>query len=176
MKSFFIKVAAVLLISLMFFSFALYEKNKIETLTDFTPVEVKKMMPSLSLKTINSRELNSESLKGNPTLVHFWGTWCPPCKEELPAFINFLKKMPKNIQIVMIAANDTQKKIVKFLSRYDSLPERTFIVADSHSHIMNLFGTYQVPETFFYGKDLSLKKKYIGPQNWNNPTYLQDIQ
>jgi thiol-disulfide isomerase/thioredoxin len=44
------------------------------------------------------------SHKGRPTLVHFWGVTCGPCKVELPLLGQFMKDHPE-IDAVMISAD-----------------------------------------------------------------------
>jgi thiol-disulfide isomerase/thioredoxin len=41
---------------------------------------------------------------GRPTLVHFWGVTCGPCKIELPLLGQFMKEHPE-LDVVMISAD-----------------------------------------------------------------------
>ena len=45
-----------------------------------------------------------DSHAGRPTIVHFWGVTCGPCKVELPLLGRFMKTHPK-VDIVMISAD-----------------------------------------------------------------------
>jgi thiol-disulfide isomerase/thioredoxin len=44
------------------------------------------------------------SHKGRPTLVHFWGVTCGPCKVELPLLGQFMKEH-SDLDVVMISAD-----------------------------------------------------------------------
>jgi thiol-disulfide isomerase/thioredoxin len=44
------------------------------------------------------------SHKGRPTLVHFWGVTCGPCKVELPLLGQFMKDHSE-LDVVMISAD-----------------------------------------------------------------------
>lgn len=40
--------------------------------------------PNLSLKDARGRSVTLASLAGKTVFLHFWGTWCPPCRREFP--------------------------------------------------------------------------------------------
>jgi thiol-disulfide isomerase/thioredoxin len=48
------------------------------------PAADRKPFPELSGKTIDGGTLDMASLKGRVTVVNIWGSWCGPCKEEMP--------------------------------------------------------------------------------------------
>ena len=43
----------------------------------------------LSFDTPDGQPLAMNTFRGKPLLVNFWGTWCPPCIEELPLLNSF---------------------------------------------------------------------------------------
>jgi len=53
------------------------------TQKDFRPA------PALSVRDLNGRTISLAELKGKVVLLNFWATWCPPCKAEIPDFIEF---------------------------------------------------------------------------------------
>lgn len=46
---------------------------------------------NLSFDTPDGHPLAMNTFRGNPLLVNFWGTWCPPCIEELPLLNSFYR-------------------------------------------------------------------------------------
>jgi thiol-disulfide isomerase/thioredoxin len=48
-----------------------------------TPLEVLSVRPL----TFSGQEVTLEDLKGQVAVLNFWGTWCPPCREELPHIV-----------------------------------------------------------------------------------------
>lgn len=47
-----------------------------------------------------------EQWRGQVIVVNFWGSWCPPCREEIPGLISIHREMaPKGLQVVGIAVD-----------------------------------------------------------------------
>ncbi len=51
-----------------------------------------KVAPSFTLATLDGKKVSLSDYKGRPVLVNFWGTWCAPCKVEMPWFEEFRKQ------------------------------------------------------------------------------------
>ncbi len=57
------------------------------------------------------------SLQGQPIVLNFWATWCPPCVEELPLLDSFYREnKPKSWQVVGMAV-DNASAVQKFLAK-----------------------------------------------------------
>lgn len=50
--------------------------------------------------TLAGKKLSLEDLKGKVVIVDYWGTWCPPCRMEIPHFVELAKRYPKDLVIV----------------------------------------------------------------------------
>ena len=75
--------------------------------SDFATVPVKVSLPAPELTLMNTQGV-SQSLvdyRGQVVLVNLWATWCPPCKEEMPALQSFYDKY-RDQGFVVLAIND----------------------------------------------------------------------
>jgi thiol-disulfide isomerase/thioredoxin len=62
-------------------------------------------------------ELAMQSLRGQPLLINFWATWCPPCVEELPLLDRFYRENVANGWQVVGLAIDKPDSVHAFLEK-----------------------------------------------------------
>jgi thiol-disulfide isomerase/thioredoxin len=71
------------------------------------------------LKDMNGQDVNLAEFRGRPILINFWATWCPPCKAEIPWFIEFTEKYKDQQLVVLgISVDDTAEDIRAFAEEY----------------------------------------------------------
>jgi thiol-disulfide isomerase/thioredoxin len=61
--------------------------------------------------------ISVDSIKG-PAIINIWGTWCAPCREELPHFAELLNKYGDQVDVIGIAVEEkNQATVKKFVKR-----------------------------------------------------------
>lgn len=75
-----------------------------------TPSEVlRRPRPDFSLPNLQGERISIGRWDGDVVLVNFWATWCPPCRKEIPAFIEVLERyQDRGFQIVGVAIDDPE--------------------------------------------------------------------
>jgi cytochrome c biogenesis protein CcmG, thiol:disulfide interchange protein DsbE len=170
--------AKILIIVLIVSATFLYSKNRKDFYEQFNRVEAPLIttLPNVKFKDLKSgKNLSSLSIlkEGSKGLfVHFWGTWCSPCEVELPEFINFARTLEKDgVQFLLIAVNDSEPNLSKFLKKFKQLPSNIVIGLDVDGDSLDYFGTSKVPETFLFDGSKTFITKFIGPQNWESSQF-----
>ena len=62
-------------------------------------------------------EIQAQAFRGRALLVNFWGTWCPPCVEELPLLERFYRERQASGWQVLALAIDQPSAVRQFLQR-----------------------------------------------------------
>jgi len=95
-----------------------------------------------------------------PALINVWGTWCAPCKEELPHIAHFLQKSDGSVQVIGIAVEEKSPESVKrFIERNGmSWP----VLYDEKGSTRSTFGM-GVPVTWFVDGEGKVVHKKYGP-------------
>lgn len=173
-NSFFQKLIIIFSVLLLTYLYAEYEKRKYYSATNVDTELFLKTLPDFnSIEVPSGAKINStELLKGSRGLfVHIWGTWCAPCEKEMPEFLKYAESVNgKGIKFLLVAINDEEMKIRKFMGRF-SVPKNVTIVLDKDNVVMDLFGTLKVPESFLFNSSGKHINKFIGPQEWLQASY-----
>ncbi|MCI0650002.1 MAG: TlpA family protein disulfide reductase [Chloroflexi bacterium] len=117
--------------------------------------------PDFSLALFNTGEtLRLSDLRGKVVVLNFWASWCPPCRQEAPAFEQVWQAY-KDQGVVFVGVDiwDTDQEAVKFLQEfgitYPTGPDPTGEIAID-------YGLTGIPETYFITPDGMIAHKAIG--------------
>ena len=108
------------------------------------------------------KDIALADLRGQVVIVNFWGSWCPPCREEAPVLAAFAREYADDgVTVIGIDVwekdwNDGRAFLEEFRVDYPN-------VYDARGRVTIDYGVSGVPETFFIGPDGQLLGKYTGP-------------
>ncbi len=138
----------------------LFPVAAVENAITFTDADL-----DIELKGINTADTNLKSLKGNKLIfLNFWGTWCPPCREEWPTIEKLFLARKDKIDFVLIAMQDEEEKVRKFLK--DNNYTAPVYIAQSPLSTAVLPKVY--PTTFLLDKNGRILLKEDASKDWNS--------
>ncbi|SHL98937.1 TlpA family protein disulfide reductase [Chryseobacterium polytrichastri] len=125
----------------------------------------------IELKGINVPSTNLKTFKDKPIFLNFWGTWCPPCRKEWPSIQKLYDTRKGNIDFVLIAMNDQEPAIRKFLQENNyNVP-----VYIAQSPISEKLLPKVFPTTFLLDKTGRILIKEDASRDWNTESTHQFI-
>lgn len=122
----------------------------------------------------NGKRMLSSELKGKVLFINFWASWCSPCKEEMPSIDKLSKHFSTNQDFILLPVlyRDDLQDAVNYLKESGfNLP----ILLDKDGKAARSYGLRGVPETYIIDKKGILRKKVIGPYEWDSPDALSFI-
>jgi peroxiredoxin len=117
--------------------------------------------PPFSLRDTNGNIYSSAQLAGKPAVINFFATWCSPCREEIPGFVEvYNKHKEKGFELVGISLDtDTRENMPGFLMS-NKVGYR--ILFGDLATARAYGGVSSIPTTFFVGKDGEIKNVHVG--------------
>lgn len=117
----------------------------------------------LSLKGFGIPDTNLENLKGKVIFLNFWGSWCPPCREEMPSIQALYNQYGKEVEFVLIPMNESSSSHQNYLKENGyKLP-----VYEAKSLISNTFKPKVFPTTFIINRSGDIIYSLSGARDWN---------
>lgn len=101
--------------------------------------------PDFSLQDLNGENVPLKTFKGRTVLVHFFATWCEPCREELPALNRFLKRSASNASVVAISVAEVDPRVRRF---FDAMPVDFPVLLDRDRTIAKSWKISTLPTTY----------------------------
>lgn len=101
--------------------------------------------PDFSLQDLNGENVPLKTFKGRTILVHFFATWCEPCREELPALKRFLTRSAPNASVVAISVAEVDPRVRRF---FEQVPVNFPVLLDRDRAIAKSWKISSLPTTY----------------------------
>ena len=145
---------------------------------DLFPVEVGSTAPDFHGRTVDGSNVvrSMDQYRGKVLVLNIWATWCAPCIYEMPSFARLRSVVPdSNLAIVAVsidevAGGDSVRAFTK------SLGVNFDVLLDSTTAIARAYQVTGYPETFVIARDGTIRKKWIGPLEWDSPANVALIR
>lgn len=119
----------------------------------------------------SDRTVSLNQLRGQVVVLNFWASWCAPCIAELPSMIEMQDRLRNRGVTVLGVSIDVdgdayhrfiQQRNVNFLT-----------VRDPDQKVAGMYGTSVWPESYIIDRQGVMRRKVVGPTNWDSPEILE---
>ncbi len=132
---------------------------------------VGKTAPDFSLVDRQGKTWTLSELKGQVVVLYFWSSWCPPCREDLPAMQRLYSRLPKdNCKMLAILNRDKPEVAYAFAEKLGiTVP----ILYDRNNDVCEKYGVVGLPVTYIVDKKGVLREKILLSARRDGPENLQ---
>ena len=121
--------------------------------------------PDFELTTMDGETKKLSDFRGEPAMLNFWATWCPPCQAEMPDMEKFYKNTKMPVVSVNLTKSERNVDSVKdFIKDY----KLTFpVFLDEKLDASKKYAIQPIPTTYLIDKEGRIHAKRIGPMNYD---------
>jgi cytochrome c biogenesis protein CcmG, thiol:disulfide interchange protein DsbE len=117
-------------------------------------------VPALTFDCPGGGTLDLTRTPGVPTVVNLWGSWCAPCREELPLMQELADGGVDRIRVLGVISRDGEPQAESFADDAGITFPSAF---DGDGELMAELGLNALPYTFFLAADGTLAHSELGP-------------
>jgi len=116
--------------------------------------------PDFALTDLSGNRVNLSAYRGKVVLLDFWATWCAPCKEEIPHFVDMQNRYgPRGFQVIGISMDDDEKPVREFQQQF----KMNYPVAVGSAKLAEQYGgVLGLPITFVIDPQGRIVSRHIG--------------
>ena len=133
------------------------------------PVTIGSQAPDFRAKVLGENRYKTlVDYKGKVILLNIWATWCGPCQVEIPSLERLYRAYgDSGLTLVAVSIDDyvSEDSIRAFAKTFGVTFE---ILHDSTHAIERTYQTTGYPESFVIGSEGTIRKKWIGPDDWSS--------
>jgi len=116
--------------------------------------------PDFTLPLLESGQLRLSSYRGKVVLLDFWATWCVPCREETPHFVELQQKYgDQGLQIIGVSMDDSPDPVRTFVQQFRVNYPVVMGTADVGSAYGGVLG---LPIAFLIDREGRIQAKHMG--------------
>lgn len=114
--------------------------------------------PNFRLQAADGRHFSLADLQGQPVLINFWATWCPPCRREMPDIVKAATTHP---QLIVLAVNvqEEHELVQAFAETFQmDIP----VVRDPEGTVRDIYEIRGMPTSVFIDKNGKIATVWTG--------------
>ena len=119
----------------------------------------------------SDHQVSLSQFRGQVVILNFWATWCPPCDQELPSLMDMQERLRgRGVTVVGVSIDVDGDAYHRYLKQRGV----NFVtVRDPDQKVAAMYGSSGWPESYIIDRQGVLRRKIVGPINWDSPEIMQ---
>lgn len=130
--------------------------------------------PQTRLDDLDGQPYALEEDRGAVVFVHFWASWCGPCRREMPAIQRMWQQMEgEGLRIALINTAEDEETVFSFLAGHapDIRP-----LMDRDGQRTEAWQPRGLPATYLVDREGLVRYQVLGGRPWDEPAYLEFLR
>jgi len=133
--------------------------------------KVSKPAPDFTLPALDGKKVSLSSYRGKLVLLHFWATWCVPCRHEMPLLHELEKALLKGLRVVCINVERNHSDKVKAF--VGEVTPHFHTLLDPSGEVRNHYAVRGLPTSYLIDRKGNIVGRFIGERDWLSPAMMQ---
>lgn len=130
--------------------------------------------PSLALTYMDGSRYALPERPGHWVMVHFWASWCSPCREEVPTIARMTKRLSEtSLEVVLVNTAETEDEVFTFLAAV--APDLETLM-DRDGSVTDRWQPRGLPASFLVDPGGRIQYVALGGRDWDSPAYLRFLR
>jgi thiol-disulfide isomerase/thioredoxin len=118
--------------------------------------------PGVTLTSMSGEAVSLADSQGTIRVVNFWASWCPFCREELPALVSLQKEYSDRVTVLAINRKESRQRAQSYIDKHDLNGKLTFLLDPEDAYYKQV-GGFAMPETLFIDERGRISQHVRGP-------------
>ncbi|MDH5470290.1 MAG: TlpA family protein disulfide reductase [Gammaproteobacteria bacterium] len=130
--------------------------------------------PPLQLDNLDGVAYDLADSGGHWRFVHFWASWCGPCRREMPSIQKMLPLIEgTDIEVVLVNTAETEDEVFTFLGIVapDLVP-----LLDTDGLVTQAWQPRGLPSTYLVDPGGRIRYQVLGGREWEKPAYVEFLR
>jgi peroxiredoxin len=123
--------------------------------------------------TDSDHTVTLHDLRGKLVLLNFWAAHCRECIEETPSLVQLQTRMGSKVTILGVGIDSSTDDYHQFLRQFGV---NFLTVNDAQKKSFDLYGATGYPETTIIDRSGTVRRKLVGPVDWNNREIIEYLE
>ena len=124
------------------------------------PIVVGDRALDFTLPDVDGNEIALSSLAGQPVIINFWATWCPPCRLEMPELQEAFEAYQDQGLVILVVNQQEQEEDVRAF--FEEMSFTYTPLMDKDGEVGRAYGVVGLPSTFFVDKNGAISAVHRG--------------
>ena len=121
---------------------------------------------------LTQKEITLSHYREKLIIITFWATWCPPCRAEIPHFIDIQKELKDTVQVIGVSVETNQPDRVRDFAEKHGI---NYPIIMATKKIIRDYGNIRsIPTTFMVDRTGRIVQKYVGFRK--KEVFMQNIK